>query len=262
MRIVDLSEEYLDSYCLCLEDWSNEMKEAGEHKACWYNAMRDKGLGVKLALNEENKAIGMIQYLPVEHSYAEGTNQYAILCTWVHGYKKGVGNHQKKGIGKALLKAAEKDVIERGAGGMVAWGLSIPVWMKASWYKKHGYKRADKLGFLGPELVWKPFSETVSPPRWIRQNKKPERESGRVTVTAYLNGWCPAQNITHNRAKRAAEELGEKVEFREILTRDRDTFLEWGISDALYIDEKKVNTGPPPSYKKIKKKIARQLNRL
>jgi len=47
----------------------------------------DKGLGVKLALNQEDKAIGMIQYLPVEHSYAEGKNLYAILCTWVHGYK-------------------------------------------------------------------------------------------------------------------------------------------------------------------------------
>ena len=78
----------------------------------------DKGLGVKLALNQEDKAIGMIQYLPVEHSYAEGKNLYAILCTWVHGYKKGVGNHQKKGIGTALLKAAEEDVRERGASGM------------------------------------------------------------------------------------------------------------------------------------------------
>ena len=260
MRIVNLSEEHLDSYCMCLEDWSDEIKEAGDHKACWYNSMKDKGLAVKLALDKEDRAVGMIQYLPAEHSYADAENHFAILCIWVHGYKnKGVGNHQKKGIGTALLKAAEKDVLERGAAGMVAWGLSIPVWMKASWFKKHGYKRADKLGFLGPELVWKAFSDTATPPLWIRQKKKPELIPGKVTVTAYLNGWCPAQNMVYERARRASGELGDGVIFRSILTSDRDNFLEWGIGDALFIDEKKVNTGPPPSYRKIKRKIARQL---
>jgi hypothetical protein len=29
-----------------------------------------------------------------------------------------------------------------------------------------------------------------------------------------------------------------------------------------YIDDKEVRTGPPPSYKKIKKKIARQVKKL
>jgi GNAT superfamily N-acetyltransferase len=263
MRITSLSEKQLDSYYLCLEDWSEEIKEAGDHKACWYRFMKDKGLGVKLALNIEGKAVGMIQYLPVEHSYAQGKNLYAILCIWVHGYKQGVGNHQKKGIGKALLRAAEKDVHERGALGMVAWGLSIPAWMKASWFKKQGYKPVDKMGFLGPVLLWKTFSGAASPPKWIRKTaKRPKMLPGQVTVTAFMNGWCPAQNLVYERARRASEELGDKVFFREILTRDRDTFLEWGISDALYINEKKVNTGPPPSFRKIKRKISRQLKRL
>ena len=262
MKIINLDEEHLESYFVCLEDWSDEMKEAGDHKACWHRRMKDKGLGVKLALDEENNAVGLIQYVPVEHSYAEGKDLYAILCIWVHGYKKGVGNHQKKGIGKALLNAAEKDSADRGAKGMVAWGLSIPVWMKASWFIKQGYKRADKLGSMGPELVWKAFSPDASPPRWIRQRKKPGSEPGQVSVTAFINGWCPAQNIVHNRAKRAAEELGEKVSYREIHTGNRDLFLEWGIGDALYIDDKKINTGPPPSYKKIKRKIARRVRRL
>ena len=28
MEIIDLSENYLDKYFVCLEDWSDEMKEA------------------------------------------------------------------------------------------------------------------------------------------------------------------------------------------------------------------------------------------
>ena len=45
MKIEDLTDKYLDTYCVCLEDWSDEMKEAGNHKANWYSEMKDKGLG-------------------------------------------------------------------------------------------------------------------------------------------------------------------------------------------------------------------------
>jgi GNAT superfamily N-acetyltransferase len=262
MKIENLTDKYLDTYCVCLEDWSDEMREAGNHKANWYSEMKDKGLGVKLAISEEGKAVGMIQYIPVEHSYAEGKDLYAILCIWVHGYKEGTGNHQKKGIGKALLNAAEEDAKEKGAKGMVAWGLSIPVWMKASWFKKQGYSRTDQMGFMGPLMVWKPFVMEAEAPKWVRQKKKPEKQPGQVTITGFRNGWCPAQNIVFERAKRASEEVGEKAVFLEIPTQNRETFLEWGISDSLYIDERKVRTGPPPSYEKLKKKITRQVQKL
>jgi hypothetical protein len=29
---------------------------------------------------------------------------------------------------------------------MVAWGMMIPVFMRASWFKTHGYKKADRDG--------------------------------------------------------------------------------------------------------------------
>lgn len=51
-----------------------------------------------------------------------------IDCIWVHGYRKGIGNYQKRGIGKELLRAAVEDALSLGAKGMSAWGLSIPVW--------------------------------------------------------------------------------------------------------------------------------------
>ena len=30
---------------------------------------------------------------------------------------------------------------------MAAWGLALPIWMRASWFKKHGYRKADRRGF-------------------------------------------------------------------------------------------------------------------
>lgn len=261
MDIIDLTDDYKQLYFLCLEDWSDEMKEAGNHKELWYNKMKDKGLGVKLVLDDKGEVGGMIQYVPIEYSSAEGKNLYFINCIWVHGYKKGRGNFQKKGMGTALLQAAENDVKERGAEGIAAWGIPLPFWMKASWFKKHGYIKADKHGILGEVLLWKPFTDDAVPPKWITQKKKPETIPGQVTVTALLNGWCPAMNITVERAKRAAGEYGDKVVFREINTFDRDIFSEWGIDDALFIDDKQVRTGPPPSYEKIRKLIAKRVKK-
>jgi len=261
MEIVDLRDDHKPLYFVCLEDWSEEIREAGDHKARWYEKMKDRGLGVKLALDDRGEVGGMIQYVPIELSPgAEGKGLYFILCIWVHGHKKGRGNFQKKGMGKALLQAAEKDARERGAKGMVAWGMSIPVFMRASWFKKHGYKPADRMGMQ--VLLWKPFSNDASPPRWIKPKKIPEKIPGKVTVTALLHGWCPSMNMTIERARRAAAELGDGVIFTPVDAYDRGTILEWGISDALFVDEKQIRIGPPLSYEKIRKRIAKRVKGL
>jgi GNAT superfamily N-acetyltransferase len=221
--------------------------------------MKDKDLGVKLAVEDE-KVLGMIQYLPAEYSMIEGNNIYFIACIWVHGYKQGVGKHQKKGIGKTLLQAAEDDVLSKQADGLAAWGISMPFWMKASWFKKQGYKKVDKNGMA--VLLFKPFKENVLPPKWIKEKKKPEKIAGKVTVTAFINGWCPAQNLVYERTRRAVKEFGDQVVLNEFNTFEKEAFEEWGISDGLFIDGKQIRTGPPPSYEKIKKKIEKRIKRL
>ena len=156
MKIIDISPENENQYFCCLEEWSDDIKEAGDYKQRWYKKMKDKGVRVKFALDDDNVIGGMIQYIPIEESMFEGENLYVVLCIWVHGHKEGRGNHQKKGMGKALLKAAEDDCREIGVNGLVTWGLAIPVFMKASWFKRHGYKVVDKNGMM--RLLWKPFN--------------------------------------------------------------------------------------------------------
>lgn len=260
MIIEDLTPEHEKLYCICLEDWSDEMKEAGDHKEKWYCSVKNKGLRVKLARDDSGVIGGMIQYIPVELSFAEGKDLYFVNCIWVHGHKQGRGNFQKKGLGKALLAAAEDDIKALGAKGIVAWGLMLPFFMKASWFKRQGYKAVDRQGIR--ILLWKPFTGDAIPPKWILQQKKPSIVPGKVIVSAFINGWCPAQNITFERAKRAAAEFEDKVLFQEYDTSDRKTFIEWGISDALFVDGKEVWTGPPLSYEKIKRIIEKRAIKL
>ena len=260
MEVVDLTKEHENLFLLCLEDWSDEAKESGPKRQMWFDKMKDRGLRVKLAKDDKGEIGGMIQYMPVEHSFVEGKDGYFIHCIWVHGYKEGRGNLQRKGMGKALIAAAEEDAKNLGAKGIAAWGVSLPFWMKASWFKKQGYKKVDKDGVA--VLMWKPFTKDASPPRWIKMVKKPGKVKGKVSVTAFVNGWCMAQNLVYERAKRAAGEFGDRVVFQEYDTSDTQVFSEWGMTDALFIDGKQVRTGPPPSYEKIKKLIVKRVKKL
>ena len=260
MKVVDLPAGQEELYCQCLEEWSADMKEAGPLKKEWYHRMKERGLRVKVALGDKDTVGGMIHYGPIENVAVHGENLYYVYCIWVHGYNKGRGNFQKMGMGKALLRAAEEDVRQRGAGGLVVWGVSIPAFMRASWFKKQGYREVDNDGMI--KLLWKYFNSSAVAPKWAKQKKKPASLPGKVVVTCLRNGWCPGQNLVCERAKRAAAEFKEKVIVQEIDTFEREVGLEWGASDALYVDGKQIRTGPPPSYRKIRKTIEKRVRRL
>lgn len=262
MKIVDLNEENKQTYFVCLMNNNAEMQEVSHYKESWYNKMKDKGLCVKLCVDDDGKYGGMIQYMPVEYSFAGGKDLYIINCIFVLGSKKDGGKFRKKGMGRALIKAAEDDAREKGAKGMAAWGVSIPAFMKASWFRKHGYKKVYKKGIM--VLLWKPFTSDAEPPVWEVQDKEQrfELNPGKVTVTAFRNGWCPAMNMVLERAIKASAEFSDKVAFNEISTINKDDMIRHGSMDDLFIDYKKVRMGPPPSYRKIKRMIARKVRKL
>jgi len=259
MRIVDVTEDTKNLFCLCLEDWSDEAKESGPKRCEWFDRQQKLGLRAKVALDDNDVEGGMIQYGPIEQSFVDGSGLYFIYCIFVHGHKQGRGDFQKRGMGKALLRAAEEDARTLGAKGIAAWGVVLPFWMRASWFKKHGYRKADRQGISA--LVWKPFTDDAQPPRWFpKVNKRPEPVPGKVNVTAFSSGWCLASNLTYERAKRAAAEFGDAVAFREIDTSEHSAVAEWGVSDAVFVNGKNLQKGPPPSYEKIRKAIAKRVH--
>jgi len=262
IRVVGLSPEHQPLYFVCLEDWPGaEVAEAGDHKARWYETMRHRGLRVKLALDAAGSVGGMIQTLPIEEAPAVGRDLDFVLCIWVHGHGQGRGNFQGRGMGTALLEAAEADARARGRKGMAAWGLVVPAFMRASWFRRHGYRRTDRRGLSA--LLWKPFAADAVPPAWLPETgRRPDRDPEHVVVTACLSGWCPGQSLAVERARRAAAPFGERVRFRIVDTTDRAALLEWGQSDTLFVDGREVRTGPPPGLGKLQRIIRRRVARL
>lgn len=260
MKIIDLSEENKMEYFTCLEEWSDEIKDGVCRKECWYNSMKGKGLRVKLAQNDEGIIAGMIQYAPIEYSWVEGEHLHFVYCIWVHGHKQGRGNLRKQGVGKALLRAAEEDTKSLQSHGLVTWGLILPFFMRARWFKKQGYRKIDRDGIR--VLLWKTFSEEAFPPRWIRAKHKPEPVPGKVLVTALSHGWCSGTNGMIERAKNICNDFGDKVVFREVDMSSRESVREWGLTDALFIDDRNIYRGPPLTYEKIKNAIEKKIKKL
>ena len=260
MDVIDLPAQHESIYFECLEDWSEEMREAGGHKEAWYRRMKVHGLRVKLACDDRGAVGGMIQYMPAERTHIDGPGLYFIYCIWVHGYKQGRGDFRGQRMGRALLHAAEEDARSLGAAGMAAWGLMIPAFMRASWYKRRGYRVADREGVA--LLLWKPFSKEARAPRWRPVKKTPRPVPGQVTVTGFVNGWCPVQNMVFERARCAAEASGEGVVFEPHCTADPEVFAEWGITDAVYVDGRPVGKGPPLSYERMKATIDKRKRKL
>lgn len=260
MEIVDLDREREPLYFVCLEDWSESMAEVSGLKETWYREMADRGLRVKLALDGEGQVGGMIEYVPIEDSPAEGAGLYFVNCIWVHGYEKGRGNFQGRGMGQALLRAAEADVRSLGKKGLAVWGIAAPYWMSASWYAKQGYREVDVYG--GSVLLWKPFSGDAAAPRWLKGDYEQALVPGKVTVTSFVSGQCSSENGVHARARRVAEEFGDRVAFQTIRTHDQAVIRRYGRRSGLYVDGENVFTGMPPSYEELREIIGQRVKAL
>ena len=83
-----------------------------------------------------------------------------------------------------------------------------------------------------------------------------------MAVTAFINGWCPANNLVYERAKKAAEVLGADVVFESVDTTDQSAMIRCGQSDCVFLDGKTLQKGPPPSYDRIYKMMARRVGKL
>lgn len=248
VRIVCIDKTTEGAWLVCLKEWAHEpgrtdprADRATAHRAAWYRRLKDHGLRVKLALADDGVVGGMIQYLPIEHSGATGRDLYFVQCTWVHGYAEGPGNLQGRGMGKALLAAAERDVMERGAKGLAAWGNTFPGWMPVAWLLRQGYVEADRAG--ARVLVWKAFVPDALEPKWRVPRKTPPRVPGEVRVTAFLNPWCSDSCDFHERVAEVVPEVGDDVRFERVDTSSPEVLNEWGIENAVFVNDRQITRG-------------------
>jgi len=260
MEVVDVARVQERFYHMCLKDYWTEAGNCIEKREEWYEKARLHGLRVKLARDDDGTVAGLIQYIPVEYAFVDGSDLHFILCIWVHGYKEGIGDRQGRGLGTAMLAAAEEDARKAGSKGMAAWGLATDEWMNAPWFISHGYKEADRSG--DDVLVWKPFTRDAKAPRWLKEKQRPSPIPGKVLVTSLNSGWCVSANVLQDTARLIAHDFPGDVVYQAIDTSVRATMLEWGASEALFIDDVRVDKDAPPTHDELRKMIERKVRAL
>lgn len=259
MDIVDLSEEHEDVFLCCLKP-ENEVFAGGVPlKRAWLDGARDRGLGVKLAIDDDGAVAGMVQYSPRDLApfVVADAGTWVVHCIWVHVYKSGIGDRGGKGMGTALLRAAEEDMRGRHARGVAAWGLKVREWMNAPWFEGHGYHRVDEQGPLA--LTFKAFDPDVDDPRFLVEVGRPEPREGKVRVSSFLIGWCTSGNLNHEWARRASEELGDGVVFERYDTSDPEVAARWGISTGIYVNGEEYPIDGSETYEKMREFIAERV---
>jgi hypothetical protein len=244
MRLTDVGPDTEATFLRCLHDERPDDPRVAGLRARWFEANSGRGLRAKVLVLDTGEVAGLCQYMPIEHTHFEGAGLAAILCIWVHGYDHHIGNRQGNGYGRYILTLIEQDARESGFRGVAAWGMDFPYWNPVSFYEHMGYLRADKEGMA--VLVWKPFDDGVSPPRFLRAARRPSWDSDKVCVAFFLNGWCTGSCGQCVTAREAVEGLEDIVEYREIDTSDPETMRSWGISDGLYVEGEPYRPYEPP----------------
>lgn len=219
-----------NAFLKCLKVWNDSYND---RKVKWMDSIgNDLNVIMK---SEGNDYVGMIQYVPIEYGFAEGTNMYFIQCIWVNGYKENFGSKQRKGYGTEMLKKAIADIRSKGADAVVAWTYKNDDWLPSSWYEKQGFKIIDTA--LSYELLWMPF-KNVEPPKIIRRKELPKYD--KPTVSLFVNGWCQSCNKLHDIGLGIANEYGDKIDVIEYDTSERKVFLKYGIMDGIFVNDKEI----------------------
>ena len=239
------------AFLKCLKVWA---ERDTSRKEKWLSEMSGKAK-IFVAIDDEQNVVGMIQIIPIEYSNCTGKNMAFIQCLLVNFYDEAFGNKQKKGYGKALLDRAIEYSKEINADAIVAWGTEYNGLETAEWYKKRGFEQLEKLSYTA--LLWMPFGD-VEKPRFVERKQVPIGEC-KVVVSVFNNGWCTSRNTLCETARAVALEYPQ-VTLNEYDTFDRDTFLEYGIMEGIFINDEEIYYDGNPFEEDMKTRIEELLN--
>ncbi len=247
MRLLDVDERTEATFLRCLHDEKPDDPRTVQLRRSAYRMQRERGLRAKVIVTDADEVAALCQYTPIEHSFIEGERLMAVLCLWVHGYDHHIGNRQGGGMGRMMLDAIEEDARDAGLDGVAAWGMDFPYWNPVSFFEHMGYERVETDGMT--VLVWKPFTEDASPPRLVKQVRRPVGDPNRISVRVFQNGWCTGMCDLCVAIRAAVDGLDDIVDYLEIDVTDPEVHREWGISNGIYIEgeEHRANEPPPTS---------------
>ncbi len=232
-------DEYFVSTCSHISE-SEEIDACGRRRAKLLRDLVEKGGVVKAALLG-GEHVGFAYGVPIELSSWGPIGEGLMVIPCLYGMERGA----KKGIGRVLIESIEEVAQNAGFLGATITGFRDPPgaeWLLPVAFFEHiGYEEIDHRGRY--VLLWKPFSEEATRPRFLKPAYTFDPVEGEVIVDLFWNGFCQTSGIEAARVREVCAEFGERVTLNEFCGEDHDVLLSCGIPRAIYVNGQEIGWG-------------------
>lgn len=197
-----------DTGIFCLK---NKKNSGYQDKIDWFKNEINKGLTIKIALDEQKNQLGFIEYIPAELAWrpVKAENYFFIHCIVLFAK-----NAKNKGVGSALIKQCTEDAKHKKKAGICVM-TSKGTWIAdKTLFEKNGFKQSSVLGRF--ELMYKSLNKKSIIPQFNDWTKQQSRYNGWHLIYA---DQCPLHSKSVKELKQAAIEHNIKLTIKQLKTR-------------------------------------------
>jgi GNAT superfamily N-acetyltransferase len=252
IRDMTPDDEYYVGTCTH-ENESAEIDACCERRLGWLKSNYENGVRVKVALLDGERS-GFVYVIPIEACPwgPLGRDLMVVPCLVTQSKAK------NRGVGRALLAAAEEEARARGKKGLVIQAYDWDFFfMPLAYFEKLRFEEVERID--NSVLLWKPFDETAEPPRQLKPNYKFEPVSGKAVVDLFYNTFCETSDIEAQRVREVAAEFGDRVILNEYPADDRETLLKYRIPRGIYVNGESIFWGHEAPKEGIREAIVKAL---
>ncbi|MBN2226030.1 MAG: GNAT family N-acetyltransferase [candidate division Zixibacteria bacterium] len=232
---------------------SEEIDRSAKIRMAWLTDMIEKGLRIKVATIAD-EIVGKAYVMPIEiYTWGlSGRDIMAMPCLWVPP------EHQKKGVGRALIAEAVAETNWQGKGALAVVGFDWDIFfMPASFFRKQGLAEVTRRG--NEVLLWWPLSFDVEPPEFMESQYVFNPIPGKVAVDLFWNSFCLTSVNEAGRVRDVVGEFADKVVLREYVADDRMVLMQYRIPRGIMINGKEVGWGYAAPRDKLREEIQKAL---
>jgi len=238
IRDMTEDDEYYVGTCTHVNENNIERESSFPRRISWLKQMEKYGLKIKVALFD-NVHAGFLYIMPIEINPFQIQGKDLMVFPCLVSQSK----FSLKGVGKKLIRAAEKETLKQQRKGIATIANFWDFWfMPAEYFEKLGYKVAEKRGIEA--ILWKQFDPSADPPQFRKMNYKFKPIQGKVVVDLFWNVFCLTSDVEAQRVREVVSEYKNDVVFNEYSAVKPSTLQRYGISRGIFVNGKLIEVGP------------------
>lgn len=233
---MDESSEYFVGTCSHVGE-SGEIDASAAMRIDYLKNKWREGLRVKVAFLDQ-APVGFLYLVPIAISPwgPLGRDLNVVPCLYVT--KQG----SNRGIGRALLVAAEDESRRAGAKGIVTYGYYHDFWfMPAPYFEKLGFTPIQRR--VNEALLWKILDPSAEPPHFMTKKYVFEPIADKVVVDLFWNQLCQTSCIEARRVREVASEFGSDIILKEYPAEDPVIRAYHNLARGIFVNGREIGWG-------------------